>query len=145
MSEIVGKKIKALPEATTAADTDVMVIEDGSKTRKIGFGVLRRLLGIDTINNNLSTEISTLGSRVTSVEKIVVAASYISGTGANYADTQTISGYVAGRPAIVMLQTSSDFYATAVTGGVAGKVRVMLNKVLPSGTNIECLVIFKKS
>ena len=53
MSEIVGKKIKALPEATTAADTDVMVIEDGSKTRKIGFGVLRRLLGIDTINNNL--------------------------------------------------------------------------------------------
>lgn len=54
MSEIVGKKIKALPEATTAADTDVMVIEDGSKTRKIGFGVLRRLLGIDTINNNLS-------------------------------------------------------------------------------------------
>lgn len=97
------------------------------------------------LNNNLSTEISTLGSRVTSVEKIVVAASYISGTGANYADTQTISGYVAGRPAIVMLQTSSDFYATAVTGGVAGKVRVMLNKVLPSGTNIECLVIFKKS
>lgn len=57
MSEIVGKKIKALPEATTAADTDVMVIEDGSKTRKIGFGVLRRLLGIDTINNNLSSVI----------------------------------------------------------------------------------------
>ena len=54
MSEIVGKKIKALPEATTAADTDVMVIEDGSKTRKIGFGVLRKLLGIDTINNNLA-------------------------------------------------------------------------------------------
>ncbi|MBU9746147.1 hypothetical protein KTH81_20195, partial [Lachnospiraceae bacterium ASD3451] len=54
MSEIVGKKIKALPEATTAEDTDVMVIEDGTKTRKIGFGVLRRLLGIDTINNNLS-------------------------------------------------------------------------------------------
>lgn len=53
MSEIVGKKIKALPEATTAEDTDVMVIEDGTKTRKIGFGVLRRLLGIDTINNNL--------------------------------------------------------------------------------------------
>ena len=54
MPEIVGKKIKALPEATTAADTDVMVIEDGSKTRKIGFGVLRKLLGIDTINNNLA-------------------------------------------------------------------------------------------
>ena len=101
--------------------------------------------GLAELSNHLSSEISALGSRVSTVEKIVVAASYISGTGTNYADTQTISGYVAGRPAIVMLQTSSDFYATAVTGGVSGKVRVMLNKVLPSGTNIECLVIFKKS
>lgn len=73
----------------------------------------------------------------------MITSSYISGTGTNYADTQTISGYVAGQPAIVMLQTSSDFYATAVTGGVTGKVRVMLNKVLPTGTNIECFVMFK--
>lgn len=65
MSEIVGKKIKALPEATTAEDTDVMVIEDGTKTRKIGFGVLRRLLGIDTINNNLQTKMPKTGGAFT--------------------------------------------------------------------------------
>ena len=132
MSEIVGKKIKALPEATTAADTDVMVIEDGSKTRKIGFGVLRKLLGIDTINNNLAgkadaedtlklrtklyqANINTGGQTIITLDYNAddLCAFLISVTGASNA--AAVSGYLLGSTSA---KPTSIYLANATSGGV---------------------------
>ena len=132
MSEIVGKKIKALPEATTAADTDVMVIEDGSKTRKIGFGVLRKLLGIDTINNNLAgkadaedtlklrtklyqANINTGGQTTITLDYNAddLCAFLISVTGASNA--AAVSGHLLGNTSA---KPTSVYLANATSGGV---------------------------
>lgn len=132
MSEIVGKKIKALPEATTAADTDVMVIEDGSKTRKIGFGVLRKLLGIDTINNNLAgkadaedtlklrtklyqANINTGGQTTITLDYNAddLCAFLISVTGASNA--AAVSGHLLGSTSA---KPTSVYLANATSGGV---------------------------
>ena len=110
-----GKLIANLPEATAAEDTDIMILENATKTQKITWGTILNLikakLGIGTAANLQTTSKEIVGA-VNELNSNAIKIAFIVKKATTVASTNALGGYT------VNLGKTNELTADIIDGTV---------------------------